>query len=257
MSNRIATSRQLILETAEGVVFSYELASPLTRGLAITVDLLIIGSVNAILNGILAAFAFLSVDIAIMLGTLGSFILSLGYGMYFEARHGGQTPGKKLFRLRVIDVEGRRLRPHQAVLRNLVRVVDQMPLFYLVGGISATLSSRNQRLGDIAAGTVVIQERPPLIRATSSSMDTKAMNSLRQYPALVRRLRQALTPQEYQTATEAIARRDQLEPAARLEIFRELADHFRTIAKFPPDAIEGIADERLVRNVVEVVSEGR
>src|SRR5258708_25936096 len=88
---------------------------------------------------------------------LAYFFLSIGYGIFCEWRLRGQTVGKRLFRLRVVDVEGMRLQFNQIVVRNLLRFVDSLPAFYFLGGVASWLSTKCQRLGDIAANTVVIR----------------------------------------------------------------------------------------------------
>ena len=86
------------------------------------------------------------------------FLLYYGYFAAFEALWGGQTPGKRAVGLRVISVTGQPITAFDALLRNLLRIVDQMPGIYAVGVLSIFFTARNQRLGDLVAGTVVVQE---------------------------------------------------------------------------------------------------
>jgi hypothetical protein len=79
----------------------------------------------------------------------------------------GQTPGKRAIGLRVISVTGRPVTIYETLLRNLLRTVDQLPAFYAIGILSLLLTARNQRLGDLAAATVVVHERPADERAES------------------------------------------------------------------------------------------
>lgn len=88
------------------------------------------------------------------------FCVYFGYFAIFEAIWNGQTPGKRLTRLRVIQESGRPISVYQAIARNLLRLVDQLPFFYAVGIVSALLSQQNKRLGDYVAGTVVVHEKP-------------------------------------------------------------------------------------------------
>jgi hypothetical protein len=78
-------------------------------------------------------------------------------------------------------------------------------------------------------------------------------NSLREYPHLEARLRQRVSPGEARLALQSLLRRDRLESRARLELFEELAAHFRALVVFPPEAYEGITAEQYVRNVVDVL----
>ena len=86
---------------------------------------------------------------------------------FCEWRWRGQTIGKRLLRLRVVDAEGMRLQFNQIVTRNLLRFVDSLPAFYFVGGLACWLSPKCQRLGDIAANTIVI--RNPRVASRTST----------------------------------------------------------------------------------------
>jgi uncharacterized RDD family membrane protein YckC len=91
---------------------------------------------------------------------LVGFTIFYGYYAIFEALQQGRTPGKQLVGLRVISADGRPITAQQALVRNLIRIVDSMPALYAIGIIAALVSPRSQRLGDMAAGTVVVHERP-------------------------------------------------------------------------------------------------
>jgi RDD family len=164
----------------------------------------------------------------------------------------GQTVGKRLFRLRVVDAESRRLQFNQIVTRNLLRFVDSLPLFYFVGGVVCWLSPRCQRLGDIAANTIVIRH-PRLAEPDLDQLLAGKYNSLRQFPHLAARLRQRVAPAEAAVAFQALLRRDDFEPVARVELFADLAAHFRAKVEFPSEATDGITDEQCLRNVVDVL----
>ena len=172
--------------------------------------------------------------------------------MFFEWTWRGQTIGKKLFRLRVVDVEGMRLQFNQIVVRNLLRFVDQLPVFYFVGGVTCWLNPKCQRLGDIAANTVVIRS-PRIAEPDLDQLLAGKFNSLRQFPHLVARLRQNVLPMEADIALQALLRRDEFDPVARVELFGDLAAHFRAKVEFPPEATDGVADEQYLRNFVDVL----
>jgi hypothetical protein len=164
----------------------------------------------------------------------------------------GQTVGKKILRLRVVDAEGMRLQFDQVVTRNLLRFVDMLPAFYFVGGVSCWINRKCQRLGDIAANTIVI--RAPLVSEPDlDQLLAGKFNSLRQYPHLAARLRQRVSPGEASAALQALIRRDEFEPIARVELFEQLASHFRSKVEFPAEAIDGVADEQYIRNVADVI----
>lgn len=254
MSNRtlVGKSASLTFRTPEGVSFSYPLAGPLTRFLAFSIDIMCIAGINAILNMVLSAFLIVAPDIIIAFMTICYFLISIGYGMVFEWIWRGQTIGKRILKLRVMDIQGLRLESSQIVIRNLMRFFDGLPLFYLVGGISSTITRNYQRLGDIAANTVVVR-MPHVSEPDFDRIIPGKFNSLRQYPHLVNRLRQKTSPGEASIALRALMRREGLSPDARIELFAMIAEHFRHIVEFPEEATRGLSDEQYVTNIVDIL----
>ena len=105
------------------------------------------------------------------------FLLNWGYFSLFEAFWNGQTPGKKFCKIRVIQQSGRQITFFEAMTRNLIRIVDMLPSFYLIGVIATLCNRQHQRLGDLAAGTLVVHERPsdePLWSGTGTRTITAA-----------------------------------------------------------------------------------
>ncbi len=243
---------ELRIRTPEGILFSYPLAGPVTRCMAWLVDVLVVLVLMTGLARVASIFEFISPDLHGAILTLGGFVLHIGYAIVLEWFWRGQTLGKKLLRLRVADAKGLRLQFHQIVLRNLLRAVDSLPVAYFVGGLACLFSRHAQRLGDLAAGTVVVRlvkfDEPDLEQLLSGKY-----NSLREHPHLAARLRQRVSPEKARLALMAILRREDLEPAARIALFGELAAHFKELVAFPPDAVEAVPDEQYVRNVVDVL----
>ena len=242
----------LFIRTPEGIVFSQLLAGPVTRFFAWFIDQLCIQVLMTILGVVISLLGIISFEFAIAFYVIGWFVIGIGYGIFFEWTWRGQTIGKKLFRLRVVDVEGMRLQFNQIVVRNLLRFVDELPAFYFVGGVTCWLNSKCQRLGDIAANTVVIRS-PRVAEPDLDQLLACKFNSLRQFPHLAARLRQNVSPMEADIALQALLRRDEFDPVARVELFGDLAAHFRAKADFPPEATDGVADEQYLRNVVDVL----
>ncbi len=242
----------LEIRTGDGIRFSIILAGPVSRMLALLVDMVCIMTVTSICASLLKIFSFISTDLSVALIIVAGFIISAGYGIFFEWVWRGQTPGKRAMKLRVIDEQGLKLQFGQVVIRNLLRVVDSMPSLYLAGGLSSLITSKGQRLGDLAAGTIVVRahsvELPQIDR-----LGEEKFNSLLEYPHLAARLRQKVSREEGSIALRALLRRQELEPEARLLLFSELAELFRSRVRFPGAAIDGVADEKYVRNVVEVL----
>ncbi len=116
-------------------------------------------------------------------------------------------------------------------------------------------AARFRRLGDIATGTVVIcipKPRPPQLE----NAETEKYNSLREGKTLTARLRQEVSPDMADVALQAIQRRSTFAPEARLQLFSELAAHFKKLVRIPGEALHGISDERLIVNIVDIFFRG-
>jgi uncharacterized RDD family membrane protein YckC len=248
-SDRVPSLR---IRTPEGIGFSLLLAGPLVRFLAVLIDSACIACATSVLTTVLHVFAIISLDFAKALLAVGMFLLSVGYGILLEWFWRGQTLGKRLFRLRVMDAQGLQLQFGQVVLRNLLRTIDMFPVLYLLGGAVCFFSGRNQRLGDIAAGTIVIRT-PEVVQPNLDRLSNHKYNSLREYPRHTVRLRRMISGEEASIALRAVLRRDEMAPEERRELFGELAEYFRSRVPFPPEASEGISDESYVRNVLDIV----
>jgi len=247
-----ARTNTLLIRTPEGIRFSLLLAGPVTRSLAWGIDFICISVISLALGRALSFLAVISSDLAQGVYILALFFVSVGYGIYLEWVWRGQTLGKRLLRLRVMDAEGLRLRFSQIAIRNLLRFADMLPVLYLVGGVASLVSRKAQRLGDLAANTVVIRQ-PKTKEPDLDQLLAGKYNSLRGLPHLEARLRQRVAPSEATLALQAVLRREEFEPAARVALFEEIARHFRLKVEFPPEATEGIPDEQYVRNVVDVL----
>lgn len=155
------TSDDLVISTPERVAFQYEIAGIGSRFLAQVVDTLVI-TVILIAITILAASLggiFSSGELAILVEVILVFVLLAGYFLISEAAWNGQTLGKRAARLRVVGDHGEPLTIGQAAIRNLVRIVDFLPIFYAIGMLTLFINGRGKRLGDFAAGTLVVRDR--------------------------------------------------------------------------------------------------
>ncbi len=248
------TGRRLTMRTPEGIVFSWPLAGPVSRMLALLIDMACIFTGVYLIQRVISIFQVVSADWATGLYVILYFVFQIGYGIAFEWLWRGQTIGKRVLGIRVIDGEGLRLTPGQVVLRNLLRAVDSMPAFYAVGGIASVVTRHTQRLGDLAANTVVIRHQQAATPELSETLRLR-YNSLRQWPHLCARLRQRSTPEEAGAALDAILRRDELDGQPRLELFDDLARHFQSKVDFPAEALDGLSSEQYIRDVVQVLFE--
>jgi uncharacterized RDD family membrane protein YckC len=244
---------QLAIRTAEGIVFTLALAGPVSRSLAWMVDAVCIAATAQFANVFLTLLGVLSPDLSQAASILFFFVLNMGYAMALEWFWHGQTVGKRLLGLRVMDLTGLELKFGQIAIRNLLRAADSLPLIYLVGGVATLISRRSQRLGDLAANTVVIREAKATLQIPEDFLDPMRYNSLRDYPHLVARLRHRTAPGEAALAMQALLRRDELEAYKRVALFSDIAGHLQAKTTFPPDALENISDEQFVRNAVDVL----
>lgn len=124
----------------------------------ITASLLLLWIFAFFLPGI-NAFNHLSAQWATALYVFAVFLFNWGYFTLFEAFWNGRTPGKRIARIRVIQRSGRAIGLFESMARNFVRFIDQIPFFYAVGAVAIFVTRDHQRLGDLAAGTLVVRDR--------------------------------------------------------------------------------------------------
>jgi len=166
-----AAGEKLIIETPEQTAIEFPLAGIGSRFLAVLIDSLIQIAVLIILGLILVGvgFGFRSAGFAgsptagvwiVAILIFIYFLLMYGYFILFESIWNGQTPGKRLTHIRVIKDSGQPITAIDAVGRNLLRLVDQLPFAYGFGVLCAWISPQSKRLGDYVAGTVVVHEKP-------------------------------------------------------------------------------------------------
>jgi uncharacterized RDD family membrane protein YckC len=150
----------LVVATPERVSFDYQVAGLGTRAIAQVVDLLILGVILivVIVTGLVTGAAVGSDTVATLIEVLGGFVIVFGYFWVSEGIWSGQTIGKKIFRLRAVGDRGEPLTFMQAGIRNVVRIVDFLPYGYGVGFVVLFVNGRGKRLGDLAAGTIVVKD---------------------------------------------------------------------------------------------------
>lgn len=212
---------KLTIETPEQIPLEFPLAGIGSRFLAAALDSLIQSAVLIvmILVGLLIFAGLSSISekagiwgIAIYI--IGAFLLQAGYFAFFEAVWNGQTPGKRYVHIRVIKESGRPITTYEAVLRNLMRIIDSLP-GYGIGILSMLLSSKNKRLGDYVAGTVVVHEKPlaPHAGVSWNPSQTAAPTG---YDV------GRLSPEEFQLIETFLLRRGQLATDVRYKMAREI-----------------------------------
>ncbi len=213
------------IETPEHVRFRYHVAGPANRALAYLLDLLLRGGVLmvfgllAALGGINAGEATKAAHGGVIL--LALFVLEWGYYVFFETIWSGRTPGKRVFHLRVVTEGGHPLRFGDSLLRNLLRAADFLPGAYAVGLLVMGRDARFRRLGDLAAGTIVVTEARHAVTARSRLDPPPTAAELRGLPQ-----RLPLSGEELDAIDLFLRRVGRLAPAREEELAEMVAPLF-------------------------------
>ncbi|WP_312469563.1 RDD family protein [Neobacillus sp.] len=176
---------QMDIKTPEYVSLQFQVAGLGSRAAAFIIDLLLLTIVNIliilivllIMNGTspLPFFMFENtIPLAIMIIVL--FIINGGYFFAFEFFSGGRTIGKKLIGIRVIQENGHSITLLSSFIRNLIRIIDSLPIAYFLGIIMIFFHSKHKRLGDIVAGTIVVHERKVKRKKKLSAIEKEIQN---------------------------------------------------------------------------------
>jgi uncharacterized RDD family membrane protein YckC len=159
-------SDQLNIDTPELVSIEMPLAGIGSRFIALLIDMLLWLAGLLVLFFLVATFlpalhaaSAISEKWAVAIVIFLVFLFNWGYFTLFEAFWNGQTPGKRIAKIRVIQQTGRPIGIFESMARNLIRYIDQLPSFYVVGVIAMFVTKQHQRLGDLAAGTLVVRDR--------------------------------------------------------------------------------------------------
>ena len=209
----------LDINTPENVAFGYQVAGIGSRFLATLVDTLIIFFLQIV---VMVAYSVIinildadpsssgSAWVAAIMG-LVIFLFYWGYYVFFEMLWNGQTPGKRWTGLRVIRADGTPITLSESFIRNLTRLVDFLPAAYGVGIITMFIDKQSRRLGDLAAGTLVVHDRAPITiqelsvkRAVNYGMQSLKPISIEGFPV------ERLTNDDLGLIEDFLSRRDQL-----------------------------------------------
>lgn len=220
--SRPPLDREVRVETPEHVAVGYRLADLGSRFTALLLDALILltallglmWGVPWVLGRVFAGAGSVFAGVGLGALILISFALSWGYFVYFEAFRDGQTPGKRAMRIRVVHDGGYPLTLQGAAVRNLLRAIDSQPVFtWLVGGAAMLMRGDTKRLGDLAAGTVVVREELP------GTLPEEIAEVVGGAPA------PRLDEREFATLSGYVARRAELPAEQRGRIAGKLAAH--------------------------------
>ena len=224
---------ELIIETPERVELHYVLANIGNRFLAAAIDHLIqagVGLVCLLIAGLSSnwnLFEGMNTWSAAIL-VLIIFAIYWGYFVFFETIWSGQTPGKRIMRLRVVREDGRPVRFYEVFIRNLIRLaLDIQPFFSYAGGvISIIFSSRSKRIGDFVAGTVVVKERAteaPSLEEIIKISEIEQERLSRAAPAMFTADMRLLTERELRAVETFLKRRFELQEPNRRALAARIA----------------------------------
>jgi uncharacterized RDD family membrane protein YckC len=147
---------RITVATPEGIELQIVLAGAASRFIACVIDLVL--QLALIALAAIAAIGLLGGGVGTALFAMASFAALYLYNVLFEVLASGRTPGKRVTHLRVVRERGTPVDLPASAIRNLLRFIDILPTAYLVGLVSILVTQRNQRLGDLAAGTLVIRD---------------------------------------------------------------------------------------------------
>jgi len=239
---------RISIPTPEGVELELVLAGVGSRLVAGLVDFLVKGAILLALWLIGDAAGGDQGGFVVAVLIVASFVVYFGYDVAFETLASGRTPGKRAAGLRVVRLGGEPVGFVSSAVRNLLRLVDSLPGIYAVGAVSILFSHRNQRLGDLAAGTLVVRERrAPLPAGLPTAPDFAVADRYAAWDV------SGVTSFELVTVRRFLERRWQLDPNARGRLGWELAERLRPkVAGAPPDLhpeqfLEALAEAKASR----------
>ncbi|NSW57882.1 MAG: RDD family protein [Armatimonadetes bacterium] len=251
-------SDQVTLETPERVELEFELAGIGSRFLAAVIDSLLQFLILVALALALGASRWVftgnldSIGLSALLVFMSSMLVVVIYYVAFEMAWAGQSPGKRLAGLVVVTDQGGPLSFTQSLVRNILRLVDILPILYMTGFFSILVTRQCKRLGDMAAGTLVIKVRT-FEPAGDESADEPAPDAPRySHPVgLVARAMPgvaSLSPRERETVVRFTQRRFELDEASRRDVAERIAEGLRQ--KFPALSIQEVPDAEVFIQIV-------
>jgi len=236
------------VDTPENVEFAYDIAGIGSRFLAAILDtaiLVVAIMALGLVLGILLPRLGIDTDgtlsrnytVALLFG--GLFLLVIAYYVLFELFWNGQTPGKRIVGLRTVRSGGRPITFGSSLIRNLIRLADFLPSFYGLGVVVMFIDRQARRLGDLAAGTLVVKERRAVTLESLSA--TPALRPLPQLqpgqplPEPSMPNIHLLTEQDYDLVQEFLRRRAELGREPRTRLASQIAGALKTRLALPPE----------------------
>ncbi len=208
-----AVDTTLDIDTPEQIRFSFRLAGPAQRSAAYLIDLLVRGTLLAVLGLIMAAANLFGDGFGTGLALLIAFLLEWGYYIASEMLMSGQSIGKRALHLRVVRESGLPLGFSDSFLRNLLRAADFLPVANVLGLVVLSLDKKFRRLGDLVAGTIVVCEERQGIRPVIAIQPPPKAEELHRLPRQL-----DLSPADLEALEVFLRRSGQLNPAREQEL---------------------------------------
>jgi uncharacterized RDD family membrane protein YckC len=227
------------ISTPEGVDVELTLAGIGSRFIAALLDFLVQGGVLLAAAFALGVLGGDATGLATAAFSIVFFLVFFGYDVLFEVRSRGRTLGKRWTGLRVVRSGGRPITFVPSCVRNVMRIVDILPAFYALGMLSIFVTARNQRLGDLAAGTLIVRERPGGMRERPAIEEPATIHATDGWDV------SAVSAQDVGTVRQFLDRRGGLETGARADLAGELERRLRPLVAGAPEQLA--AEEFLER----------
>lgn len=226
---------RITIGTPEGVELQLVLAGAGSRFVAAAIDFAV--QILLIVLAAVVAFALIGGGVGEALFFIAVFASLYLYFILFEVLASGRTPGKRMTRLRVVRERGAPVDLAASAIRNLLRLIDLLPTAYLVGLFAIVLTKRNQRLGDLAAGTLVIREPKPNPKADATS-DARANKAAQEYSDSAGWDVSAVSSEELAAVRRFLQRSESLDRRARRELAYRLEQGLRSKVSGAPAGLE-------------------
>ena len=250
----------LTIDTPENVAFGYEVAGLGSRFMAAIVDTLLILIIQVIVNLVLALVIwgvlgqFISDESALVIwatALLGmvAFAFFWGYYIFFEMSWNGQSPGKRWMGLRVICTNGTPITLTESIIRNLVRLIDFLPFYYGLGVVTMFINDQSRRLGDLAAGTLVVWDRPAITLESLGMASSPVIPTRNISPRVAALPVERLSEQDLRLVEEFFRRRHDL--ATRADLAQRLLRQLYEQMGLEPPQLDPLLTEDLLAEIVQ------
>lgn len=271
MQSNTLLNQEYTIPTPENVSFGYEVVGIGNRFIAALLDTivltLILGALNLLLFFILGQMGTFESDLSdvaeeigwsegvlIAIYTLLQFIIYWGYYIAFELLWQGQTPGKRWTKIRVVRLDGNPVGFGEVAIRNLVRIIDFLPATYTLGLLTMFFSPNARRLGDYAAGTIVIKDKSMLtledVTTPATPMRTSAPPVDEADPLYTRYINiRALSQADYDLITELLKRYDR--NRVDLALLTRAAELMSRKLSLDPNEVSSLGSRKLLEEIAE------